>query len=48
LTPLLTDERKTLLDGLLQPDTTTGRTLLSWLRQEAVSHAASHIIRFPI
>jgi hypothetical protein len=44
LTPLLTDERKTLLDGLLQSDTTTGRTLLSWLRQEAVSHAASHII----
>jgi len=44
LTPLLTDERKTVLDGLLQPDATTGRTLLSWLRQEAVSHAASHII----
>ena len=44
LTPLLTDERKTLLDGLLQPDATTGRTRLSWLRQEAVSHAASHII----
>jgi TnpA family transposase len=44
LTPLLTDERTTLLDGLLQPDATTGRTLLSWLRQEAVSHAASHII----
>jgi hypothetical protein len=44
LTPLLTDERKTLLDGLLQPDATTGRTPLSWLRQEAVSHAASHII----
>src|SRR2546428_4435377 len=44
LTPLLTDDRKTLLDGLLQPDATTGRTLLSWLRQEAVSHAASHII----
>ena len=43
-TPLLTDERKTLLDGLLQSETTTGRTLLSWLRQEAVSHAASHII----
>src|SRR5262244_2204974 len=43
LTPLLTDEWKTLLDGLLQPDTTTGRTLLSWLRHEAVSHAASHI-----
>jgi TnpA family transposase len=44
LTPLLTDERKTLLDGLLQPDATTGRTPLSWLRQEAVSHAASHIL----
>ncbi len=44
VTPLLTDDRKTMLDGLLQPDTTTGRTLLSWLRQEAVSHAASHII----
>jgi TnpA family transposase len=44
LIPLLTDERQTLLDGLLQPDATTGRTLLSWLRQEAVSHAASHII----
>ncbi len=45
LTPLLTDERKTLLDGLLQPDATTGRTLLSWLRQEAVSHAASALQR---
>jgi TnpA family transposase len=44
LTPLLTDERTAFLDGLLQPDATTGRTLLSWLRQEAVSHAASHII----
>ena len=44
LTPLLSADRKTLLDGLLKPDATTGRTLLSWLRQEAVSHAASHII----
>jgi Domain of unknown function (DUF4158) len=44
LTPLLTDERKTLLDGLLHPDATTGRTPLSWLRQEAVSHAASQIL----
>jgi hypothetical protein len=44
LPPLLTDARKTWLDGLLHPDATTGRTLLSWLRQEAVSHAASHII----
>ncbi|MBV8475858.1 MAG: Tn3 family transposase [Acidobacteria bacterium] len=44
LLPLLTDERKTFLDGLLQLDATTGRTPLHWLRQEAVSHAASHII----
>ncbi|MEE8290422.1 MAG: DUF4158 domain-containing protein, partial [Candidatus Tectomicrobia bacterium] len=44
LTPLLTDECKTLLDGLLQPDSTTGRTPLSWLRQEADSHAASQIL----
>jgi TnpA family transposase len=43
LIPLLTNEQKTFLDGLLQPDATTGRTLLSWLRHEAVSHAASHI-----
>jgi hypothetical protein len=32
------------LEGLLPPDATTGRTPLSWLRQEAVSHAASHLI----
>ena len=44
LLPLLTDERKIFLDGLLQLDATTGRTPLHWLRQEAVSHAASHII----
>jgi hypothetical protein len=44
LTPLLSDERKMMLDGLLQPDATTGRTPLSWLLQEAVSHAASHIM----
>jgi hypothetical protein len=44
LTPLLTDARKTMLDGLLQPDGTLGRTRLSWLRQEAVSHAASPIM----
>ncbi len=44
LTPLLTDERKAFLDGLLTPDPQTGRTLLSWLRQEAVSHVASQII----
>ena len=44
LTPLLTDERKAFLDGLLTPDPQTGRTRLSWLRQEAVSHVASQII----
>ncbi len=44
LTPLLTNDRKTLLDGLLQPDSTTGRIPLSWLRQEADSHAASQIL----
>lgn len=44
LTPLLTDKRKAFLDGLLTPDPPTGRTRLSWLRQEAVSHAASQII----
>ena len=33
-----------MLDGLLHPDTTTGRTPRSWLRQEAVSPATSHII----
>ena len=44
LIPLLTDERKAFLDGLLTPDPQTGRTLLSWVRQEAVSHVASQII----
>ena len=44
LTPLLTDERKTFLDGLLPPDLRTGRTLLSWVRQEAVAPVASQII----
>jgi len=44
LTPLLTAERKAFLDGLLTRDATTGRTPISWLRQEAVSHAASQIL----
>lgn len=44
LMPLLSDDRKTLLDGLLRPDATTGRTPLSWLRQESDSHAASQIL----
>ncbi len=44
LTPLLSDDRKALLDELLTRDASTGRTRLNWLRQEAVSHAASQII----
>src|SRR5712692_7429364 len=44
LAPVLSDERKRMLEGLLKPDTATGQTPLSWLRQEAVSHAASHIL----
>jgi TnpA family transposase len=44
LTPLLTDDRKTLLKGLLRSDVMTGRTPLSWLRQEANSHAASQLL----
>ena len=42
--PLLTDKRTALLDGRLTPDPPTGRTRRSWLRQEAVSHAAAQII----
>lgn len=44
LTPLLTEERKAFLDGLLTRDAATGRTPMSWLQQEAVSHAASQIL----
>ena len=44
LAPLLGDQRQAFLDGLLEPDATTGQTPLSWLRQEAVSHAASQIL----
>jgi hypothetical protein len=41
---LVSPERQTFLDALLTPDPSTGRTLHSWLRQEAVSPAASQII----
>ena len=44
LAPLLGDDRQAFLDGLLEADETTGQTPLSWLRQEAVSHAASQIL----
>jgi TnpA family transposase len=32
------------LDGLLQPDAQTGRTLLNWLRREATAHTATQIV----
>jgi TnpA family transposase len=44
LTPLLTPERRALLDWLLIVDETAGRTPLSWLRQRAISHSASAIL----
>ena len=44
LEPWLSKERQAFLDGLLIPEPPTGRTSHSWLRQEAVSHAASQII----
>jgi hypothetical protein len=44
LAPLVSPERQTFLNALLTPNPSTGRTLHSWLRQEAVSPAASQII----
>src|SRR5262249_10729335 len=44
LEPLLSTECQAFLDGLLIPEPTTGRTLHSWLRQEAVSPAAAQIL----
>jgi hypothetical protein len=44
LAPLVNPERHTVLEALLTPAPSTGRTLHSWLRQEAVSPAASQII----
>jgi TnpA family transposase len=44
LEPWLSKERQAFLDGLLILEPPTGRTSHSWLRQEAVSHAASQII----
>ena len=44
LVPLLSLTSTNLLDGLLQPDRPQDGPCCSWLRQEAVSHAASHII----
>ncbi len=39
LTPLLTEERKALLDGLLVPDSPGERTPLGWLRQHATANS---------
>lgn len=44
LAPVVSPARQTFLDALLTPAPRTGRTLHSWLRQEAGSPAASQII----
>jgi TnpA family transposase len=44
LTPLVTADQHPWLDGLLQPDAQTGRTLLNWLRREATAHTATQIV----
>ena len=45
LTPLLSDDTKTLLDGLLVPDVSRGGTALTWLRRAAVSNSPKAILR---
>ena len=44
LLPLLPPERQAFLDALLTPEADTGRTRLSWLRQEATAHSAPQIV----
>ena len=44
LTPLLTVERMAWLDRLLLPDPETGRTIMNWLRREAISHSAPQMV----
>ncbi len=44
LTPLLTPAQHVWFDNLLVPEPGLGHTRLAWLRQEAVSHAASQIL----
>jgi TnpA family transposase len=44
LTPLVTEDRYGVLDGLLVPDSQTGRSLLQWFRREATSHAATQLV----
>jgi hypothetical protein len=45
LTPLLSDDTKTRLDGLLVPDVSRGGTALTWLRRAAVSNTPKAILR---
>ena len=45
LTPLLSDDTKTLLDGLLVSDVSRGGTALTWLRRAAVSNTPKAILR---
>src|SRR4051794_39093686 len=45
LTPILSDDTKTLLDGLLVPDASRGGTTLTWLRRAAVSNTPKAILR---
>ena len=44
LTPLVTEARCSVLDGLLVPDPQTSRSLLQWFRREATSHAATQLV----
>jgi len=44
LTPLLTPARSTWLDDLLVPDSQTGRTVLNWLRREAMAASAPQLV----
>jgi Domain of unknown function (DUF4158) len=44
LTPLVTADQYAWLDGLLQADTQPGRTVLNWLRREAIAHTATQLV----
>jgi hypothetical protein len=44
LAPLLCDDTKTLLDGLLVPDASRGGTALNWFRRAAVSNTPKAIL----
>jgi TnpA family transposase len=44
LTPLLTDDRRRVLDTLLEPDPARGLTPLAWLRRPAISNSPRAIL----